>query len=435
MTGKRTEFLARCLEAPAYGFERDGDFYAPRRSEILREFLARLNLARTRKAWLPVLAWAMVALLGAALVLFVALEWSWPLAALGLAYAMVVLGTHGTIYLHRYSTHRAFRFRNRFWMFLVRNLTIKIVPEETYVVSHHVHHRYVEQPGDPYNVHGGWLYCFLADVNHQMIARDLDAEDYGRVSRLVEHTGVHANTYQQYLRWGTIARPLPTLVQFAANWAFWYGAFWLMGGHGLALAIFGMSAIWAVGVRTFNFDGHGRGKDLRRDGIDFNRADLSVNQIWPGYVAGEWHNNHHLYPSGARSGFLPYQLDLAWQLIRALSWIGAVSSYRDYRADFLRDHHRRHAQACAVRGSARGRASVRARRLVAVEPERIAAAKNRTRHAKVPRPRHAPAGVRASAAPLEGTRGRDTTPDRGDQSPAIQEGLWPRERSATKNHP
>ncbi len=66
MTGKRTDFLARCLEAPAYGFERDGIFYAPRRSEILREFLARLNLARTRKAWLPVLAWAMVALLGAA---------------------------------------------------------------------------------------------------------------------------------------------------------------------------------------------------------------------------------------------------------------------------------------------------------------------------------------------------------------------------------
>jgi len=64
-----------------------------------------------------------------------------------------------------------------------------------------------------------------------------------------------------------------------------------------------------------------------------------VNQVWPGYVAGEWHNNHHLYPSGARSGFLPYQMDLAWQFIRALSWIGVVSSYRDYKADFLRDHY------------------------------------------------------------------------------------------------
>ncbi len=64
--GEEDRVPGQCLEAPAHGFERDGIFYAPRRSEILRELLARLNLARTRKAWLPVLAWAMVALLGAA---------------------------------------------------------------------------------------------------------------------------------------------------------------------------------------------------------------------------------------------------------------------------------------------------------------------------------------------------------------------------------
>jgi len=224
-------------------------------------------------------------------------------------------------------------------MFVVRNLTIKIAPEETYVVSHHVHHRFAEQPGDPYNAHGGWLYCFLADVNHQLVARDLDPADYGRVARLLAHTGVHANSYEQYRRWGTVSRPLRTVLQFAANWAFWYGVLYLAGGHCLALAIFGMSAIWAVGVRTFNFEGHGKGSDRRREGIDFNRKDLSINHWWPGYVAGEWHNNHHLYPTGARSGFLPYQVDLAWEFIRALNRLGIVSSYRDPRPDFLRDHY------------------------------------------------------------------------------------------------
>jgi fatty-acid desaturase len=352
MSGRRDELLARALEVPTYGFERAGAFYAPARREIFREFLSRLNLLDTRKNWLPVLAWAVVALLGVALFLFVMLRWSWPLAALGFFYSMVVLGTHGTVYLHRYSTHRAFRFRNRFWMFLVRNLTLKIAPEETYVVSHHVHHRYTEQPGDPYNVHGGWLYCFLADVNHQLIARNLNAADYGHVARLLEHTGVHANSYEQYQRWGSVSRPLRTVLQFAGNWAFWYGAFYLLGGHRLALAIFGMSAIWAVGVRTFNFDGHGRGKDLRRDGIDFDRQNLSVNQWWPGYVAGEWHNNHHLYPKGARAGFLPHQLDLAWEFIRLLSWLGIVSWYRDPRPDFLRDHYEPYARAKSFRADA-----------------------------------------------------------------------------------
>ena len=339
MTVGRDEFLARCLEVPSYGFERAGTFYAPMKREIFREFLSRLNVLKTRKNWLALLAWVVVVLLGAALVIFVTQRWSWPLAVLGVFYSMVVLGTHGTVYLHRYSTHRAFRFRNRFWMFIVRNLTIKIAPEETYVVSHHVHHRYTEQPGDPYNVRGGWLYCFLADVNHQLIARELSAPDYQRVARLLEHTGVHPNSYEQYRRWGSVSRPFRTMLQFAANWAFWYGAFYLAGGHRLALAIFGTSAVWAVGIRTFNFDGHGGGKDQRCDGIDFDRNDLSVNQLWPGYVGAEWHNNHHLYPHGARSGFLPYQLDLAWEFIRGMSRLGVVTSYRDPRADFLRDHY------------------------------------------------------------------------------------------------
>ncbi len=215
-------------------------------------------------------------MLGVALALFLARYFSWPIAALALVYALVVLGTHGTIYLHRHSAHRAFVFRNRFWLFVARNLTIKCVSEELYVVSHHVHHRYSEKAGDPYNVNGGWLYCLLADVNHQVVARGLGAADYKRAAHLVERTGVHANDYGGYQRWGTISSPLPTLLQFAGNWAFWCAALWLIGGHALALAFFGMSAVWAVGVRTFNFDGHGRRRDRRRAGIDFGRTDLSV---------------------------------------------------------------------------------------------------------------------------------------------------------------
>jgi stearoyl-CoA desaturase (delta-9 desaturase) len=55
-------------------------------------------------------------------------------------------------------------------------------------------------------------------------------------------------------------------------------------------------------------------------------------------VAGEWHNNHHLYPQSARSGFLPYQVDFAWMYIRCLSLVGAVNSYKDNKKDFLNDY-------------------------------------------------------------------------------------------------
>lgn len=53
-----------------------------------------------------------------------------------------------------------------------------MIPEEIYVVSHHVHHAKSDQPGDPYNASGGFLYCFLADVNHQPIAKSLSEKDY-----------------------------------------------------------------------------------------------------------------------------------------------------------------------------------------------------------------------------------------------------------------
>ena len=332
-------FLVQVLERPSYGYTRGDALYRPTTGEMWREFATRLNVFATVKNWLPAWSWFSTSLLAVPLVVFATQYFTWQLALLGFVYSMVGLGSHGTVWLHRYATHRGFTFTNDISRFIVRNLVIKIVSEEAYVVSHHVHHHISEKPGDPYNAHGGFLYCFLADVTHQLVARDLDPKQYQRLTQLLTHTGVKTNSYAQYQRWGSICHPLRTVAHFALNWAFWYAAFYAMGGHALATALFGASAIWAVGIRTYNYDGHGRGVDKRVDGVDFNRADLSINQKWAGFVAGEWHNNHHLYPNGARSGFQPYQLDLPWLFIRGCAAIGAVSTYRDHTAQFLRDHY------------------------------------------------------------------------------------------------
>jgi sn-1 stearoyl-lipid 9-desaturase len=331
--------MDRVLDPPSYGFLRDGKFYRPSEREILREFFSRLNIAVSRKNWLALFGWVTSLVFVIPLVLFFIYYFSWPLLLAGFIYSMVFLGSHGTVWLHRYSTHRAFRFSGPFARTLCRNLVLKIIPEEIYVVSHHVHHRQSEQPGDPYNVHGGWLYCFLADVNHQGVNKSFSSEDYAQLCRLVAHTGVRVNSYEQYLKWGSLCHPAWSIAHYAANWAFWYGAFFLLGGHALALALFGMSGVWAIGVRTYNYDGHGRGRDRRREGTDFHTRDWSINQMWPGYVAGEWHNNHHLYPSSARSGFLPHQLDLAWLFIRFYSWVGGIAHYYDSKRDFMESHY------------------------------------------------------------------------------------------------
>lgn len=329
-------FLDHVLQPPSYGWKDDNGYLVkPGKATLLKEFLGRLNLFHDRKNWLPFISWLKVLGLVPFFVLFVFKFLSpWTLLA-AFIYGMIIMGTHGTVWHHRYCTHGAYRFRNGFWRFLTRQLTLSIIPEEIYVISHHVHHAKSDKPGDPYNAQGGFWYCFLADVNHQPIAKDLSAADYERIKRLMAHTGVKGNTYSQYQYWGSYARPVATLLNWLLNWSFWYTVFYLAGGNALACSLFGAAGIWAIGVRTFNYDGHGHGRDKQREGIDYNRSDKSINQLWPGFVAGEWHNNHHLYPKSARSGFKSYQLDMAWLYIRLLYRVGAVRTYRDDKRTFI----------------------------------------------------------------------------------------------------
>lgn len=328
-------FIDYILEEPSYGWtDKEGKFYKPSARELFSELFSRMNIFKSKKSWLALTNWLSILLLFPFFVLFVFNYFSWYLLIAAFVYSMILMGTHGTIWYHRYSTHGAYKFKNSFWRFFTQNLVLKIIPEEIYVVSHHVHHAKSDQPGDPYNAYGGFLYCFLADVNHQLINRNLSEADYKKAAALLEPTGVKSNTYAQYQKWGSVANPYSTIALIILNWTFWGTVFYLIGGPALLCALFGGAFFWAIGVRTFNFEGHGKGKDKRTDGMDFNRKDMSINQYWPGIVAGEWHNNHHLFPASARAGFLKYQVDFAFYYIYLLYKIGGVTSFHDSKKQF-----------------------------------------------------------------------------------------------------
>ncbi|MDN3584567.1 fatty acid desaturase [Mucilaginibacter flavus] len=328
-------FLDYVLQPPVYGWKDDsGKLVKPSNREIFREFFTRLNIFRSVKNWLPFFSWLKLCCLIPFFLIFLFHFLTWWTFFAAFFYSMIMMGTHGTIWHHRYCTHGAYKFRNGFWRFVTQNLTVSVIPEEIYVISHHVHHAKSDQPGDPYNAEAGFFYCFLADVNHQPIAKDLSESDYNRVVKLMKHVGLKGNNYKQYKYWGSFANPLRSCTAWALNWSFWYLIFYFLGGHALACCMFGAAGFWALGVRTFNYDGHGKGKISHRPGIDFNRKDKSINQLWPGFVAGEWHNNHHLFPKSARSGFKKYQVDLAWYYIKMMYLLGAVSSYKDHKKEF-----------------------------------------------------------------------------------------------------
>ncbi|MBL7847302.1 MAG: fatty acid desaturase [Cyclobacteriaceae bacterium] len=330
-------FIDHVLEVPSYGWaDSNGKLITPTLKQLWGEAFSRINIFQSKKKWIPFINWFTAICMVPFLYFFVVYYITWPLLLATVVYGMVIMSTHGTIWFHRYCTHRAYTFSHPVWRFITQNLVLRTFAEEVYVVSHHVHHLKSDKPGDPYNSNAGIMYCMLSDVNHQAIAKDLDEENFRKASHFLSHTGIPRNSFAQYLKWGSIASPGHTVALWALNWTFWYGVFFLIGGHGLACGLFTGALFWFVLVRAFNYTGHGGGKVKHVEGVDFDRSNMSINQNRPGFLSGEWHNNHHLYPESARAGFLPYQLDLAWIYIYGLYKIGGVSRFTDSKKQFLK---------------------------------------------------------------------------------------------------
>lgn len=331
------KFIDKILQAPSYGWATTtGELAKPSNTQLFKEALSRINVFRCRKNWISALTIFMIVSMLPFLFLFITRFFSWPLLLLTILYSMMVMGVQGTVWFHRYCTHKSYNFSSPVWRFITQHLDIKTLAEEIYVVSHHVHHSKSDQPGDPYNSTGGLWYCMLAEFNHQRVAAQLNEGDYSKLQKFMQHTGVRLNSYQQYRKWDSVAHPLYTVCTWLFNWAFWYGVFFLLGGHALACALFSGALLWFVLVRAFNYTGHAKGDHKHVDGLDFDRSNLSVNQARPGMLTGEWHNNHHLYPGSACAGFLKNQFDPAWVMIFGMYKLGMVKSYHDSKKEFLK---------------------------------------------------------------------------------------------------
>lgn len=330
-------FIDNILQKPSYGWANtDGELVIPTTRQLFSEVFLRINIFKTKKNWISLASLLLIACMLPFLYTYLVYYFSWPLTVLLLLYSMFIMSIHTTVWLHRYCTHQAFEFSHPVWRYLIQNLVLKTVPEEIYVLSHHAHHAKSDLPGDPYNARGGFWYCMLAEINHQSISKELSETDYKTAVQLIRHTGVQINTYQQYCGWGSLTSPYYNIFMWIMNWSIWYIIFYFAGGHGLACAMFSAALFWFIMVRAFNYTGHGKGNNKHKDGIDFDRSNLSINQVRPGILAGEWHNNHHLYPASARTGFLPYQFDLPWVFIYGMYRLGIVCKYHDSKKDFLR---------------------------------------------------------------------------------------------------
>jgi stearoyl-CoA desaturase (Delta-9 desaturase) len=258
------------------------------------------------------------------LALGVAVWFSWEgllhtsdLIVFGILYVLTGIGV--TVGFHRLFTHRSFKTGRvvRGALGIMGSASIE-GPVISWVADHRKHHAFSDRPGDPHSphvdhgvglrgalrglmhAHVGWLF-----VHDQRGSRDRYAPDL-------------------------LADPVMRFVDR------WFGV-WAIGGlvaaFGLGFAIGGSleaaltALLWGGGVRLFllhhvtysiNSICHVFGR--RR----FATADESRNVFWLSLLSfGEsWHNNHHAFPTSARHGMRPWEIDPAGLVIGGLSAVG-----------------------------------------------------------------------------------------------------------------
>ncbi|MFI8560130.1 delta-9 fatty acid desaturase DesA [Pseudomonas putida] len=230
--------------------------------------------------------------------------------------AVTLLMTHltivsVTIYLHRYSAHRALELNGalkhvfRFWLWLT---TAQNTREWTAV--HRKHHAKCETPDDPHSpLHKG-LGTVLrkgAELYREEARNPETLRIYGKNC---PDDWIERNVYSRYKLGGIALMAVIDLMLF--------------GTIGITIWAIQMMWIpfWAAGV--VNGLGHAIGYR------NFECRDAATNLVPWGIVIGgeELHNNHHTYPNSAKLSVKRWEFDMGWAWICLLSVLGLAKVQR-----------------------------------------------------------------------------------------------------------
>jgi stearoyl-CoA desaturase (delta-9 desaturase) len=108
----------------------------------------------------------------------------------------------------------------------------------------------------------------------------------------------------------------------------WALLFFVIGG--MSWVVWGICVRVSVCVTGHWLVGHFSHRSGPQDWIVEGAAGQGYNVPLAGFISmGEsWHNNHHAFPSSAKLGLFPGQIDLGWWLIRTLKALGLASNVK-----------------------------------------------------------------------------------------------------------
>ncbi|TFF43011.1 delta-9 fatty acid desaturase DesA [Pseudomonas sp. RIT623] len=226
---------------------------------------------------------------------------AWQLVAVTLLLTHVTI-VSVTIYLHRYSAHRALELNAglkhffRFWLWLT---TAQNTREWTAI--HRKHHAKCETPDDPHSpVHKG-LATVLRKGAELYRAEARNEETLRIYGKNCPDDWIERSLYSRYKLGGIALMAVIDLLLF--------------GTIGITIWAIQMMWIpfWAAGV----VNGLGHAVGYR----NFECRDAATNLVPWGIIIGgeELHNNHHTYPNSAKLSVRRWEFDMGWMWIRLLS--------------------------------------------------------------------------------------------------------------------
>ena len=230
----------------------------------------------------------------------------WQLVLITLALTHVtIVGV--TVYLHRYSAHRALELHPalkhffRFWLWLTTGMVTR-----EWTAIHRKHHAKCETEEDPHSPQILGLKKVLLE----------GAELYkaGKTPEVVERYGkgcpedwVERNLYAHSV-WGVSLMMVIDLLLFGVA----------------GLAVWAIQMLWIPLLAAGVINGIGHYFGYR----NYECPDAATNIVPWGILIGgeELHNNHHTYPNSARLSQKWFEFDMGWAWIRLFEMLGLAKA-------------------------------------------------------------------------------------------------------------
>ena len=321
--------LKNLLVAPTFGYTKGSHIpYKPTFKEVIIEWFDSINFLKDRARLIPFTFVLFHAVTFVMAIIYFANYFSIISFLFVIACVLFLATVYNTIWFHRYCSHAAFSFTNKIFAQLLAWTNPIFFREESYALPHMIHHRYSDKPGDPYGPHLGWLGSYLGTESQQKFNRNINAAAFELMKKSMSHIPISFNSFDRFIKWGSMERVSIFLLRMSVAQLFWSIVTCVIGGIPFLFAWYTAVFIFIYLLRDFNWWGHGGNfRKTKKYGWEFDESSTALNQRFYGYIAGEWHDNHHCFPMSANTGFLPSQMDLAFKLIQSFHKLGIVNSY------------------------------------------------------------------------------------------------------------